>query len=125
MAGKSVKRSVSMPQETHELLVQLAGHRGRNVTEADLIREAIRAFLDDQVEVMGSSRHFQKLLQTRLDQLQEALTFHLNILLYLLAALLDDERYEAIEDAIVAAKRDGDALLEQIRAVRDLNDADD
>lgn len=123
MASKSVRRSVSMSQETHELLVQLAGQRGRNVTEADLIREAIRVFLDDQVEVVGSSRHFQKSLQTRLDQLEAALTFHLNVLLYLLAALLADGRYEAIEDAIVAAKRDGDALMEQVRAVRNLNGA--
>ena len=80
-------------------------------------------FLDDQVEVVGSSRHYRKSLQRRLDQLEAALTFHLNILLYLLAALLSDERYDAIEEAIIAAKRDGDALLEQIRAVRDLNDA--
>lgn len=111
-----------MSQETHNLLVQLAGLRGRNVTEADLIREAIRMFLDDQVEVVGSSRHVQKSFQMRLDQLEAALTFHLNILLYLLAALLAEERYGAIEDAIVAAKRDGDALLQQIRAVRDLNE---
>lgn len=122
MGKKAVRRSVSMPQEIHTLLVQLAGQRGHGVTEADLIREALRAFLDEQTDVVGSNRHFQKSLQTRLDQLETALTFHLNVLLYLLAAFVGDEGDDAIDDAIVAAKRDGDALLEQIQAVRDLSD---
>ncbi len=44
----------------------------------------------------------------------------MNVLIYLLAAILADDI--AIDDAIVAAKRDGAALLAQIEAIRDLKD---
>jgi Arc/MetJ-type ribon-helix-helix transcriptional regulator len=120
MARKNIKRSVSMSSETHDLLVQLAVNREGYVTEADLIREAIRQFLEEQTDVLSSRRHFQQSLQDRLDRLEAMLTFHLNILIYLLVAPLSEEGDQIIEDAIVAAKRDGDALLEQIQAVRDL-----
>ena len=122
MAQKNVKRSVSMPQEMHDVLMQLAGQRGRDVTEADLIREAVHQYLDEQTSVISSRRHFQQSFQDRLDRLETALSFHLNVLIYLLVALFGDEADQVIEDAIVAAKRDGDQLLEQIRAVRDLED---
>ncbi|MCS7070669.1 MAG: hypothetical protein NZM00_04135, partial [Anaerolinea sp.] len=93
---------------------------GRDVTEAHLIRDAIRQYLDEQADVVGSRRHFQKSLQARLDRLERALAFQMNVIIYLLAAILADER--AIDDAIIAARRDGDALLKQIAAVRDLQD---
>jgi hypothetical protein len=44
----------------------------------------------------------------------------MNIVIYLLAAILADD--DAIDDAIIAAKRDGTALMEQVEAVRDLKD---
>lgn len=111
-----------MSQEMHDVLMQLIGQRGRDVTEADLIREAIQEFLDEQTDVVSSRRHFQQSFQERLDRLETKLTFHLNIVVYLLVALFAEAGDQAIEDAIVAAKRDGDALLEQIQVVRDLDD---
>ncbi len=124
MARNNVKRSISMPQEMHLLLAQLTAQRGRDVTEADLIREAIRQFLDEQADVVSSRRHFQQSFQKRLDHLEAATSFHLNILLYLVSALLSTSGDRAIEDAIIRAKRDGNALLEQIRAVRELKERD-
>jgi hypothetical protein len=44
----------------------------------------------------------------------------MNILVYLLTAILADD--SAIDEAIIAAKRDGASLLKQIEAVRDLKD---
>ena len=121
MATKTVKRSISMTPEMHDLLAQIVAKRERDVTEASLIREAIRQYLDEQSDLVGSRRHFQKSLQLRIDRLESTLTFQMNVLVYLLAAILADE--SAIDEAIIAAKRDGAALLAQIDAIRDLKDA--
>jgi len=122
MATKTVRRSISMTPEMRDLLAQIVAKRGREVKENDLIREAIRQYLDEQADVVGSRRHFQKSLQARLDRLENTLTFQMNVLTYLLATVLSDESGAAIEDAIVTAKRDGEVLLKQIAAVRDLKD---
>jgi len=122
MATKTVRRSISMTPEMRDLLAQIVAKRGREVKENDLIREAIRQYLDEQADVVGSRRHFQKSLQVRLDRLENTLTFQMNVLTYLLATVLGDESGAAIEDAIVTAKRDGESLLKQIAAVRDLKD---
>jgi len=122
MAQKNIKRSIAMSQEMHDLLTQLVAKRERDVTESGLIREAIRQFLDDQSDMVGSRRHFQKSLQERLDRLESALTFQMNILIYLLAAILADDT--AIDDAIIAAKSEGEALMVQIKTVRDLKEAE-
>ena len=122
MAQKNIKRSISMSQEMHDVLMQLVGQRGRDVTEVDLIRDAIQQYLDEQTAVVSSRRHFQQSFQDRLDRMETTLAFHLNVLIYMLVALFAEEADQVIENAIVAAKRDGDALLEQIQAVRDLED---
>ena len=120
MAAKTVRRSISMTPEMRDLLAQIAARRGRDVKEVDLIREAIRHYLDEQADVVGSRRHFQKSLQARLDRLEHTLTFQTNILIYLLSAVIGDESGAAIENAIIIAKRDGETLLAQIAAVRDI-----
>ena len=120
MPQKNIKRSIAMSEEMHALLTQIAAKHGRDITESHLIREAIRQFLDEQVDAVGSRRHFQKSLQLRLDRLEQSLMFQMNIVIYLLNAILSDE--SAIEDAIIAAKRDGTGLIKQIEAVRDLKD---
>jgi transposase len=120
MAAKTVKRSISMTPEMRDLLAQIVAKRDRDVTEASLIREAIRQYLDEQSALVGSRRHFQKSLQLRIDRLESTLTFQMNVLVYLLAAILVDD--SAIDEAIISAKRDGAALLAQIAAIRDLKD---
>lgn len=122
MATKTVRRSISMTPEMRDLLAQIVAKRGREVKENDVIREAIRQYLDEQADVVGSRRHFQKSLQARLDQMESTLVFQMQVLTYLLAAVLGDEGGAAIDDAIVTARRDGEALLKHIAAVRDLKD---
>lgn len=118
MATKSVRRSISMTPEMRDLLAQIAAKRGREVSENDIIRDAIRQYLDQQADVVGSRRHFQRSLQARLDRLENTLTFQMLMLTYLLATVLGDESDEAIHEAMAAARRNGEALLKQIAELR-------
>lgn len=120
MSNKTVRRSIAMTQEMRDLLAQLAAKQGREVSESDLIRDAIRLYLDQQADLVGSRRHFQKSLQTRLDHLESTLTFHLHILIALTSMLLEGDPAHTIDEAIVAARRDSKRLLARIDAVRDL-----
>ena len=118
MATKTVRRSISMTPEMRDLLAQIAAKHGRDVTENDLIRDAIRHYLDQQSDVVGSRRHFQRSLQARLDRLESTLTFQMLMLTFLMATVLGDESGEAIDEAMASAARDGEALLKQIAALR-------
>lgn len=109
-----------MTPEMHNRLAQLVGKQPRDVTEADLIRTAIRQYLDDQEDLIGSRRHFQRSLRERVDRLETAIVFHLNVLVFLIAT--DDE---VVRDAIIAAKQDGETLLAQMNAVRELKASTD
>ncbi len=120
MSRKTVRRSITMTQEMRDRLALLVSKQPRDTTEADLIREAVRLYLDNQEDIIGSRKHFQKSFQDRIDRLEAALTFHLNVVLYLLAALDPERGAERIAEAIIAARRDGDTLLAQIAAVREL-----
>ena len=124
MAQKNLRRSISMSEETHDQLMQIVRQRGDNTTEADLVREALYQFLDNQSDIVSSRLHFQQTFRERLDRLETAVAFHLNVVIYLLAVLVPGET-DAIEEAIIAARRDGNTLLEQIRVVRDLGDTDE
>lgn len=118
MATKTVRRSISMTPEMRDLLAQITAKHGREVSENDIIRDAIRHYLDQQADVVGSRRHFQRSLQARLDRLESTLTFQMLVLTFLMATVLGDERDEAIHEAMAAARRDGDALLKKIVALR-------
>lgn len=120
MSNKTVRRSVSMTQEMRDRLALLVSKEPRDTTESDLIREAIRFYLDEQEDIIGSRRHFQKSLQERIDKLEAALAFHLNILLYLMVSAAPDHAHQPLADAIITAKRDGETLLAQIKAVREM-----
>ena len=116
MSNKSVRRSLSMTPEMAKRLKQIASSKPRTVTEADLIREALRLYLDQQEDLIGSRRHFQISFRNRIDRLEEALAFQMNVLLFLLT---NDE--EQVREAIVSARKFGDALLAQMEAVRTLD----
>ena len=116
MSKKTVRRSLTMTQEMRDRLMLLVSKHPRDTTEADLIREAVRLYLDTQEDIIGSRKHFQKSLQERIDKLESSLAFQLNILIYLLA----DSDPQHIAQAIIASKRDGETLLAQIKAVRDM-----
>lgn len=116
MSNKSVRRSISMTPEMAGRLKQIASTKPRNVTEADLIREALRLYLDQQEDLIGSRRHFQKGFRSRIDKLEEALAFQMTVLLLLLS-----NEEDQIREAIIAARKYGDSLLAQMEAVRTLD----
>lgn len=134
MSGKVVQRSITMTEEMRSRLQQLVNKHGRDYTESDLIREALRLYLDEQEDIIGSRRHFQKSFQDRLDRLEHAQSFHLNVALHVLAAglaviltALTKDKVTAsqlIRNGIIAARRDN-ALTAQIAAVRDMPDQPD
>lgn len=109
-----------MTQQMRDRLALLVSKYPRDVTEADLIREAIRRYLDEQDDLAGSRKHFQRSFRQRIDQLEDAVTFHLNILVYLVS---QDE--SALREAIITAKQDGETLLAQMKAVRELKEKSD
>jgi Arc/MetJ-type ribon-helix-helix transcriptional regulator len=128
-ATKTVRRSVAMTPQLRTRLQQLLDKQSKDVTEADLIRQAIREFLDRQEDITASRAHFRKTFQERIDTLETALTFRLDILLALMAhglavmlpvsteQLITPE--ELIQAAIIAAARDAQALEKQIKTARD------
>jgi Arc/MetJ-type ribon-helix-helix transcriptional regulator len=125
----SVERSLLLPDEMHDRLQQLLAKQGRDVSESDLIRAAIRYYLDNQEEILASRRHFSKTFQDRLDRLELTLTFHLNVLLHLVAAssslllaAVTRQKFPVqtlLQNAVIAAQKDT-TLTAQIAAVRDM-----
>ena len=75
-----------MTPEMAQRLKQITSTKPRNITEADVIRDAIRCYLDEQEDLVGSRKHFQRSFRDRIDQLEEAVNFQLNVLIYLLVA---------------------------------------
>ncbi len=128
-ATKTVRRSVAMTPELRARLQQLLARETRDVTEADLIRQAIREFLDRQEDITGSRAHFRKTFQVRIDELQGGLEFHLHLITALLAHGLavmlpvfteqPITAAELIQAAIIAAQQNAAAIQAQIDAVRD------
>jgi predicted DNA-binding protein len=127
-ATKTVRRSIAMSPTMRQRLQQLLEKETRDVTEADLIRQAIREYLDRQEDITGSRAHFRKTFQTRIDDLDSALTFRLDMLLALVAhglavmlPVFTEQPITAadlIQAAIVAAAQDAEAIRQQIATVR-------
>jgi Arc/MetJ-type ribon-helix-helix transcriptional regulator len=128
-AAKTVRCSVAMTPQLRARHQQLIDTQGKGVTEADLIRQAIREFLDRQEDIAGSRAHFRKTFQERIDALETALTSHFDLLLALfvhgLAVMLpvfteqSITPEELIQAAIVAAPRDAQVLQNKIKTVRE------
>ena len=117
MPNKTVRRSVAMTPAMAERLRQVASTQPRTVTEADLIRDAIRRYLDEQEDLIGSRRHFQRSLRDRVDRLESELSFQLVVLFFLLS-----ENKSALRRAIIQARQHGGTLRAQMRAVREIEE---
>ena len=128
-ATKTVRRSVAMTPQLRARLQQLIDQQDKDITEADLIRQAIREYLDRQEDIAGSKAHFRKAFQGRIDELDTALTFRLDVLLALVAHELavmlpvfteqPITTLELIQAAIVSAQQNADSIRSQIDAVRE------
>lgn len=133
----TVQHTLYLTPEMWAYLEQLARQRGRDCQENDLIREAIRAYLDQQANVVGSRRYFQRSFQERLDQLETTLRadstrlqFYLHILIHLIAFGLSSimiaishkeiSAQQLIERAVIQARKDEAIFAQQVQSVREM-----
>ena len=102
---------------------------GQSNHRSEIIRQAIREFLDRQEDITGSKMHFRKAFQARIDELQNDLEFHLQVIIALLAHGLavmlpvfteqPITPLELIQAAIVSAQQNADSIRSQIDMVRE------
>jgi predicted DNA-binding protein len=128
-ASKTIRRSVAMTPQMRQRLQQLVDKQSRDVTEAYLIRQAIREYLDQQEDIIGSRAHFRKTFQDRIDDLQADLEFHLHVIIALIAhglavmlPVFTEQPVTAsdlIQAALVSAALDTQTIKEQIDTVRE------
>jgi len=138
MAKKRVlgkKQSLYLSAEMWGLDLQDAARNQRNPN--DVIREAVRLLLDNQAEVIGSKRHFQKTLQERMDAFeahitqqmdvaQDLLVFYQHVLLHLLAisaaaqltrlGSIAIQPGQLLERALIAAASQRNLMAAQVQA---------
>jgi Arc/MetJ-type ribon-helix-helix transcriptional regulator len=113
--------SVQVTRAMDDRLEQVA--RGRDEAKAEVVRAALRAFLDEQEDVIGSRKHFTKAFGRRVDHVERLLsvTLWLNLqTLHLLSERLRKESIEAGEllaDAITEGVELHDTVSEWIESV--------
>ena len=134
----TVQRTIYLTDGMATQLDQLAARRGQGCKANDLVREALRAFLDEQAEVMASRRHFQKTFQARMDELEShvaqsnsILIFYMQVVVQLLAFGLAHlfttigrtqvSPQQLVQKAIIESRKEEAVLSEQIQAVRDMD----
>ncbi len=76
MSDKSIttytsRLSVHITPAMSERLDQIA--MIRDTAKAEIVREALRAYLDNQEDLIGSRKHFTKMFQRRVDYLEQLL----------------------------------------------------
>jgi len=69
--------SVQVTDAMDDRLEQVA--RGRDEAKSEVVRAALRAFLDEQEDVIGSRKHFTKAFGRRIDHLERLLIAVLSI----------------------------------------------
>ncbi len=106
---QSVRLYTRVTPELYTLLQQVRVAR-RIEDDAGLVREALRHYLDDQTEQVGSKRHFSTTFQRRISRLD----WHLTVMTYLIAQSLALLITHATQQKVP-----GDALIDQaIRIAR-------
>ncbi|MCK6578389.1 MAG: ribbon-helix-helix domain-containing protein [Anaerolineae bacterium] len=113
--------TVQVTEAMDDRLEQVA--RGRDEAKAEVVRAALRAFLDEQEDVIGSRKHFTKAFGRRVDHIERLLsvTLWLNLqTLHLLSERLRKEQVEAgdlLADAITEGVDLHDTVSEWIETV--------
>lgn len=123
------RSSISMTQAMWEKLCQVVtNRRDPKFKTSDAVREAIRLYLDNEEDLIGSRKHFSKSLQRSLSLHEQTMLFTLHALLLLVARLFvyiiksrdgrDLDPLLLIESSIVDSKKLSKRLLEAANAVR-------
>ncbi len=66
----SKRLNIYVTAEMLRKLEQIRDQRGPQETVPDVVRNAIRLFIDDQEQIIGSRRHFQKMLREDLTEVE-------------------------------------------------------
>jgi predicted DNA-binding protein len=103
--------SVNITRQMYDRLNQIASTRDEAISE--IAREAFRAFLDDQEDLITSRKHFTKSFQRRLDHTDWQLSVQLQMLSYLTALFMtmvnqEEIRAEDILHVILDQAREND-----------------
>lgn len=99
--------SVQITDAMDDRLEQVA--RGRDEAKSEVVRAALRAFLDEQEDMIGSRKHFTKAFGRRIDHLERVLSVLLAVnlnTLHLLSERLQKQPVE-IEDLLTDAVDEG------------------
>ena len=81
---KSERLYIRLTPALHERLSQVMFHQGLP-SMSDAGREAIRYYLDEMADQIGSRRHFSRAMQARLDELEDFVHMHMAVQTYLIA----------------------------------------
>jgi Arc/MetJ-type ribon-helix-helix transcriptional regulator len=100
---KSVRVYARITPELHTLLQQVRVAK-RFETDADLMRAALRAYLDEQSDQVASKRHFSASMQRRMNRVE----WHLTVITYLIA-----QACSLLIAHATGQKLQSDVLLEQ------------
>jgi Arc/MetJ-type ribon-helix-helix transcriptional regulator len=112
----SQRLSVQVTKAMDDRLEQVA--RGRDEAKAEVVRAALRAFLDDQEDVIGSRKHFTKAFGRRVDHIERLLSVTLWLNLQTLHLLSERLRKESIEAGELLA----DAISEGVELRDSVNE---
>jgi hypothetical protein len=80
--------NIYITAEMQRKLIQVRDGRGPQATVPEVVREALRVFLDDQEQVIGSRRHFQKTLREEIETAQDALSWNQIVIINMLSQWL-------------------------------------
>lgn len=108
--------STHVTVELHRRLERLS--QDRKMPIAEIVREALRAYLDEQQDVEGSRKHFTKTMGGRFDYLEWLLTLMLltvaNGLTYLIGAATGSKvTPNALIDQSIQQSKQRDSMLRQ------------
>ena len=90
--------------------------RGRDEAKAEVVRAALRAFLDEQEDVIGSRKHFTKAFGRRVDQIERLLSvaIYLNLeTLHMFSERLRQKQVDRLE-LLSEAIDEGMGMLEAL-----------
>jgi len=90
--------------------------RGRDEAKAEVVRAALRAFLDEQEDVIGSRKHFTKAFGRRIDQIERLLSvaIYLNLeTLHMFSERLRQKQVDRLE-LLSEAIDEGVGMLEAL-----------
>jgi len=106
--------SVQVTDAMDNRLEQVA--RGRDEAKSEVVRAALRAFLDEQEDVIGSRKHFTKTFGRRIDQIERLLSvaIYLNLeTLHMFSERLRQKQVDRLE-LLSEAIDEGVGMLETL-----------